>query len=288
VKLYVDLDSINNIDLEGALLLTAEIDRIRLIYNIKPYMDDANWNANVRAMLHGLGLYGVVNAARYADAPPIDDIGGALEELGIKIVPFISCDVADPTKALELREALWRHCAASDAAQFAVYDGLVEAFTNAVEHAYRSDVEGDGLPSVRRWWAGGLIDQKRGDLLLVVYDQGVGIPKTLLRRPQWHWIAGKLRERDDASIICGALEYGRSGTAARVGLDADADGRGNGLWRMCEMTEAFPYADVRFISLKGDVSYAKGSEPERATLRTRFCGTMIRWRAQIGPVEAVT
>jgi hypothetical protein len=283
--LYLDLDTIEEIDLEAALVLTAEIDRVRLVYNVKPFMDDANWQTGVRAILYGLGLYRVVDAARYADAPPIDGIETALAELGLAIVPFISCHEADPAKAQELRASLWRHCATSDEAQFAVYDGLVEAFSNAVQHAYRKDVQNDGLPTVRRWWAGGLVDKANGEMFLVVYDQGAGIPKTLVRRPFWHRIAGRLHEHDDASVIEGALEYGRSGTASTIGLDPDADGRGNGLWRMCEMTSLFPTADVRFTSLQGQVLYARGGATERAALRTRFCGTMIRWRAQIGPAE---
>jgi len=286
--LYIDLDGVKHIDLEGALILTAEIDRIRLIYRTKPHMDDANWDRGVRATLHGLGLYQVVEAQRAADAPPMDDISQILSEQGLTIVPFLSCHAADSTKALELRRELWEHCAASDEAKYGVYDCLVEAFSNAVQHAYRQDISGDGLPSVRRWWAGGLVDKKSGHLLLVVYDQGVGIPKTLVKRPWWHVIAGRLREQDDASIIEGALEYGRSGTAKAMPVADDADGRGNGLWRMCELTDAFEQADVQFTSLKGQVLYAKGGTPERVTLPTRFCGTMIRWRAKIGSVQELT
>ncbi|HEX3367619.1 hypothetical protein [Phenylobacterium sp.] len=74
----IDLDDVKSIDLEGALILTAEIDRIRLVYRTKPHMDDANWHSGVRAVLHGLGLYDVVDALRSADAPEITDLGGLL------------------------------------------------------------------------------------------------------------------------------------------------------------------------------------------------------------------
>lgn len=279
-NIYIDLDGVSSIDLEGALLLAAEIDRIRLVYRFKPQVDDAKWNPDVRALLHGLGLYRVIDAVRAADAPPIEDITGALDQSGLVIVPFVSCHEADPTKAQELREGLLRHCATSDQVELGVYDCLVEAFSNAVQHAYREDVAGDGLPALGRWWAGGVIDKREGTLVLVVYDQGVGIPKTLPRRPFWNVIAGRLPESTDDRIIEGALEYGRSGAADQL-----EGGRGNGLWRMCELTETFEYADVRFTSLKGQVLYAKGGRVERATLATRFCGTMVRWRATISAAE---
>lgn len=276
--LYVDLDAITHIDLEGALVLTAEFQRISLVYKTRPFLDDANWNRGVRAILHGLGLYEVVQAMRAADAPDIDDIAGDLNNAGIAIVPFVSCHEADPAKAQTLRLALREHCATTDEAQLAVYDCLVEAFTNAVQHAYRDEIDGDGLPRVKRWWAGALVDKRSRTLLLAVYDQGVGIPQTLTRRPWWRSIKDHIREDSDAGMIEGALEYGRSGTI-------DPEGRGNGLWRMCELTNAFHAADVRFTSLKGQVLYPKNGPPQRNILKTRFAGTMVRWRAMIAPTE---
>jgi hypothetical protein len=285
-SLYIDLDRIENIDIEGALILVAELDRVRKILKIKPRLDDAKWDPDVRAYLASFGFYRVLEASQLVEGGQIDDIRAVLAEEGYAIVPFVSCHQADPRKALELRDGLLQHCAPPDAAQRAVYESLIEAFLNAVQHAYRHDIDGDGLPSVKHWWATALVDKRHGDLYLAVYDQGVGIPRTLVKRPWWHIIAGKLPERSDASIIEGALEYGRSGTSSTVDLVHDAGGRGNGLWRMCELTEAFKEAEVRFTSLKGDVLYRKGGALERTTLRTRFCGTMITWRAQIaGPRE---
>jgi hypothetical protein len=285
-NLYIDLDKIENIDIEGALILVAELDRIRQVLKFKPHLDDANWDPDVRAYLASFGFYRVLEANRLFGGGEIDDMGAELEEAGYAIVPFVSCHLADPRKALELRDGLLQHCAPPDEARRAVYEGLVEAILNAVQHAYRSDIAGDGLPSVKYWWATALVDKIEGDLHLAVYDQGVGIPRTLVKRPWWHLIAGKLPERSDSRIIEGALEYGRSGVSDTVELAADANGRGNGLWRMCELTEAFEQADVRFTSLKGDVLYRKGGVLERTTLKTRFCGTMITWRAKIaGPRE---
>lgn len=284
-SLYIDFDEIRKIDLSGALILAAEIDRIRQILGIKVVLDDGAWDPDVRATLSCLGLNRVVEATTMGRAEELPDFTAELAAHGIAIVPFVSCHQADPTKAQELLNGLVQHCARDDAAGLAVYESLVEAFSNAVQHAYRDDVEGDGLPSVHRWWAGAIVDKLLGYVDLVVYDQGVGIPRTLARRPFWHIIALKVPEHTDARLIEAALDYGRSGTTSSVPFLGDAGGRGNGLWRMCQMTEAFDEAYVRFTSLKGEVTYNKGGRQERTELSTRFCGTMVRWRAKITPTE---
>ena len=285
-SLYIDLDQIVDLDVEGALLLAAELDRIRRVLGMRALMDDANWHPRVRSILYGLGLYTVTEAGRVRADVPIADFVGPADAAGLSIVPFLSCTRADPGKALELRQALYERCAPpGDASQLAVYDALVEAFNNAIGHAYLDEYPGDGLPRIRRWWACALIDHANGYLYLVVYDQGVGIPATLQRRGLLDRLRGHRPERTDADVIAGALEYGRSGTSNDALFGDEADGRGNGLWRMCELAETFEDADVRFTSLKGDVLYAKGGALEQTTLQTRFCGTMIRWRTTIGAQE---
>lgn len=286
--LYIDLDPIAEIDIEGALVLAAELDRVRRVLRIRAVMDDANWHPFIRWFLHGVGLYNVIEAERLQPNCQIEDFEAVAAEVGLRVIPFVSCTKADPGKALHLREELYRHCARpGDETQMKVYEALVEAFNNAVGHAYRPDVPGDGLPRIGRWWAGALIDQKRGYLYMVVYDQGVGIPATLPRRRWWEIIAGKLPEFSDAAVIEGALEYGRSGVSDDPLFGEEADGRGNGLWRMCELADTFEEADVRFTSLKGDVLYVKGGRLERTNLKTRFPGTLIRWRTKIPALNGV-
>lgn len=277
--LYVDLDPIVNVDIEGALMLAAEFDRLRRVLGFKPTLYDHGWNSGVRAVLYALGLYGVTEARRLFVTNPIVDAAPILAGQGIAIVPFLSGSEADGAKALELREALYETCEPPGAARRPVYDALVEAFTNAVTHAYPRDVPGDGLPQAKRWWAGALVDKAERILYLVVYDQGVGIPATLKRRDIRSLLSLQMPELSDAAVIKGALDYGRSGTGQ--------SGRGNGLWRMCELTNAFPFADVTFTSLKGVVTYTRGGKMELAQLETRFTGTMIVWRAQISEEEAI-
>lgn len=285
-SLYIDLDQIRHLDIEGALLLAAELDRVRRVLGMRALMDDENWDPQVRSILQGLGLYEVTEAGRLRDAVPIEDFVGPAAASGLSIVPFLSCTRADPEKAYALRQALYERCAPpGDVSQLAVYEALVEAFNNAIGHAYKDEFAGDGLPRVKRWWAGALIDHAAGYLYLVVYDQGVGIPTTLPRRGLMDRLVGRAPERTDADVIVGALQYGRSGASSDALFGDEADGRGNGLWRMCELAETFEDADVRFTSLKGDVLYVKGGDLEQTNLKSRFCGTMIRWRTSIGVQE---
>lgn len=276
-SLYVCLDGVKQLDLEGALILAAELDRIRLVMKFKPLLDDGGWDPGVRAVLHALGVYDVINAGRMSNHVPIDDYAGTLEQVGLSVVRFQSDTEAAGAKAKELRDNIYNLCEPPSGSKRPVYESLFEACLNAVQHAYPADQPGDGLPRAKRWWAGALVDRARGYLYLVVYDQGVGIPATLPARTWWNVLRGQLPELTDAAIIQGSLEFGRSGV--------DVDGRGNGLWRMCALTDSFDEADVRFTSSKGQVDYVKGGFSQRATLQTRFCGTMIRWRAKVDVQE---
>lgn len=276
-SLYINLDSIIDVDLQGALILSAEFDRLRRILGFKPMIYDDNWDPWVRAVLHALGFYDVIDAARASGVALVDNFAAKLESQGVVIIPFISGSQADGEQALKLRTALYAACEPPSDARRPIYDALMEAFTNAAMHAYPEDISGDGLPRVGRWWAGALVDRNDGEFVLTVYDQGVGIPATLPRRSVWSIVQAKLPENTDEAVIKGALEYGRS--------SSDASGRGNGLWRMCELTNAFEFAEVTFNSLKGSVTYKKGGDMELAKLGTRFSGTMVVWRAEIPPRE---
>lgn len=280
--LYVELDRILMIDIEGALILAAEFDRVRRVLGVRAWLDDGRWSPDVRAVLHGLGLHRIIDAKRTVESVPIADFIEPAERAGIAVIPFVSGTRADPKAAQKLRLALAEHCAdPQDQAGMKVYEALIEAFNNAVAHAYLDRYPGDGLPRVRRWWAGALVSKRDGYLYLVVYDQGVGIPTTLQRRGIVEAMVGKAREKNDADVIAGALEYGRSGVSKDAVFGDEADGRGNGLARMCELTDKFPEADVRFTSILGDVRFEKGGLVERSNLQTRFGGTMVRWRAKI-------
>lgn len=271
--LYIDLDTVKEIDLEGALLLAAEVDRIRLLFGFKPRMDDANWDPIVRAFLFKCGFYSVTEARGSREPMRIELVDEVLREEGLVVLPFVSGAEVESRKAQQLRDGLFEACEPGNAARRPLYDGLVEAFTNAVQHAYDPTLLGDGLPRVGRWWASAVVQVTHRQMYLVVYDQGVGIPATLSNQPFWEPLRATMRRDSDAARIVAALEYGESSTKSA--------GRGNGLFQMCQLTKAFEDASVCFTSLTGQVTYAAGRVAERVQLKTRFGGTMIRWSATV-------
>lgn len=275
--LYIDLDNIKDIDLDGALILAAELDRVSRHMGIRPYVDDANWSPRIRAFLYEFGFYRIVDARRVSDAVHIPKIGDHLAAEGLVVVKFITGNQADGRQAFALQNALIAEAPTVADSRLDFYEGLLEAFTNAIEHAYHPEIPDDGLFKVRRWWAGGFVDNKEGRLYMAVYDQGVGIPATLPRKPFWSSIfSGTAFEWTDARVIAGGLDYGRTRTSQ--------DGRGNGLWSMCQITHGFDEAEVRITSGRGEVAYETGKPLRLDDFPSRFPGTLVRWRVRL-PVE---
>ena len=267
---YVSLDRISAIDLEGALILTAELDRVRRVLGFRPILDDHRWVPEVRALLYGFGLHDVIQAKRRYDGVPVDrsDYLGFLRRTGFEILKVRTSNASSNKMAMELRDELFEACQPFSAARPKFYNVLVEAFNNSREHAYPQGSGEDGLPSVRGWWAGALISHQTGRFNLAVYDQGIGIPEQYARQ---HDAAALTRMIGDGDLVVlkEAAEHGATSTRE--------PGRGNGLWQMTDLTKDVPGSQVEFTSLKGQLTYRAGELIRAATPPYRFCGTMVKW-----------
>lgn len=268
---YVNLSLIRRIDLPGALLLTAELDRIRRVVGFRPTLDDHNWSAELRATLKALGVYDIIRA-RSSEMPGGDD--GLMPGFGperIKIIKMRSGQYSANREAEALRDELFDACAPFSTARPQIYNVLVEAFNNSREHAYPEGTGEDGLPSVRAWWAGALVDYSAGVFQLCVYDQGIGIPERFARQ---HRAALNLRVAaggaGDLALLEMALSPGGSST--------DEPGRGNGLWQMTELTRDLDGSSVQFTSLGAGIICRNGTIHSKFISPQRFGGTMVNWQ----------
>lgn len=275
--LTIDLRHVERMDLEAALVLTAEYHRsIQLRPGYRPLIDDKEWSPTIRAQLEMLGFYSLVGASGRTGEV-------ALGESDQKFLEFTSGALVDPDVAADLIDRL-HAVAGRTPAKEDVFPVLVEAIGNAKQHAYPPDRAADIVPNVGKWWVTAAYDQARQQFLFVVYDQGVGIPGTLPKKRFWEAIQELCpAEYSDADVIAGAIQYGRTST--------NLAGRGNGLWHICNIVTELPGSSVLILSGKGEVVYNSDGTNQRTRFRNPFCGTLVKWTLQLppemSPVECV-
>ncbi|WP_298196517.1 hypothetical protein [Novosphingobium sp.] len=163
-----------------------------------------------------------------------------------------------------------------------LYDGIVEAMTNTVHHAYVGQ-SGEQLKKHigRRWWA--LSQEREGNLTVAICDLGIGIPRSLPRsatfsRPvvQTAWKALGL-DKSDASAIRVALELGKTSTGQK--------GRGRGLSEIVEAANLSAGGRVLISSNKGVFVSVDGKSYARNASHA-IRGTLILWTVEMTRDEA--
>lgn len=275
-KLYLNLDHIARVDLAGALILAAELDRLRKVVGFKPVLDDHNWLPEIRATLNELGLHDIIHARSRLDAGEVPGPGQGISSDRFQVIKMRSGNSSSNELAKVLRDELFEACRPFSVARPQIYNVLVEAFNNSREHAYPGGSGEDGIPSVRGWWAGALVDHQLGKFHLAVYDQGIGIPERFARQ---HDTSQVERQQPGGSgdllVLRRAAAHGSSSTSD--------PGRGNGLWQMTELTRSIPGSQVEFTSLRGCVAYRDGILVRAFVPPQRFCGTIIRWEVPFRP-----
>lgn len=148
---------------------------------------------------------------------------------------------------------------------------LNEAVTNAVEHAYT--IVSKRLPPahVRKWW---MFSQVRdGRLSVVIYDQGIGIPRSLMIKPKFSELLGDVilqRRGCDSRLIEVAADSARTGTLLAY--------RGKGLPEMLQFSKGLESGGLTILSAAGGFFY--DSATQKSTKRqydTYLPGTLVVW-----------
>ena len=161
-----------------------------------------------------------------------------------------------------------------------LYDGLVEAMTNCVHHAYlepRDDELQLGLES--GWWM--FAQERDGRLIIVICDLGIGIPQSLPRTHDAEAVQSTLerigravraRGYRDVDYLRAALEIGRTRTKL--------PGRGYGLAQFRQVLENTQDGVLRIFSNRGCYTYFRqmGETIERSDeFSTSIRGTLVQW-----------
>lgn len=145
-------------------------------------------------------------------------------------------------------------------------DCLNEAVYNTVNHAYEFEIEGLPVPELRKWW---MFSQVRdGKLFVAIYDFGVTIPASLLRKPEWRDFT-RLRKRDGL-LIEAAAASGRTSTRLRH--------RGKGLPEMLEFSKKLRDGGLTIMSRTGAFTFrAAQGHSRREKYVVPLPGTLVLW-----------
>ena len=211
----------------------------------------------------------------FNDLLGIDDPTVSDEAPDVEYIPFSSSNRVDGTFARELRQALEHGSAAiSPEVRRVMYGSLTEAMANVIHHAYPSGAERDYIFMQSRWWMAGSIDRSKNELMMMLYDQGVGIPNTIPRtHPVEHWggLLSSLGVRpDDGNMIKVATMLGRTQTGE--------EHRGRGLQDVIEFVRVSEQGDLRILSNRGEYTYNSDGSDSVCTRRRDLGGTLIQWR----------
>lgn len=146
-------------------------------------------------------------------------------------------------------------------------DCLNEAVVNTVGHAYRFNVRHTPTKSLQKWWMFSLYKDEQ--LFVAIYDRGVGIPRSLKRKPELTDFL-RLRNYNDARLIQAAI--GSKLTSTKL------PHRGKGLPEMLEFSQKLKHGGLSIWSQNGGLTYNADSGVEnRHKLKRSLPGTLVLW-----------
>ncbi len=154
-----------------------------------------------------------------------------------------------------------------------IYDSLIEAVTNVVQHSCDDTCDLDNIVK-NRWWLAAAYDTQEHILKIIVYDQGVGITKTLPKREGFLDLIKGLGE-DKGTWIKAAMEVGKSSTKLPY--------RGKGLSQILAYIKDYEEGIyLKIISGDGFLCYNKSEQNfQTSTNDLYFNGTLIEWAIRI-------
>lgn len=248
----------------GTLLLAAEIDRLNQING--PLMK-CTYPASpvVAQVLQHVGIFDMLRQTRRCEVTAKNVKYWRVHSGELVLGQTAAIAIADYANLLPTPE------------QVALYNGLVEAMTNAHQHAYEEE-RGDGLANVPKWW---MFSHGEADRIVVaICDLGIGIPRSvhLDRHGQLEpilKILGALGlRRGDGSFIKGAMELGFSRTKE--------ENRGKGMSDIRKVLDGLQ-GRLQVHSNRGVYIYdASTGKDDWTTLKASILGTVLLWMIPVG------
>ncbi|EEW24043.1 hypothetical protein [Rhodobacter ferrooxidans] len=277
-KVYIDLASVKDISIAGALVLAAEIDRWRRLKraSLKP-RDTENWDPIVKRTLTSLGFFDLLGVRIERSAN--DDFNGK----EVVVLPMVTDARLDGEMLYRIGEHL-EVVAGVFRQDPTIYAALTEAAYNSTLHAYPTDHNYEFQPLWKRWWATACWSPQESAVRFMIYDQGVGIPATLPRSQKWE----RIREYISKVPLIGGFSNDASAmieAAIEVSRTSRDGGHGKGLKDVVAPVTGLEGGRVRILSGRGCyLCYGDGTI-EKSDSDLHIGGTLIEWTIPTGHAE---
>lgn len=276
VNYYYDFTTIQKVSVTAALILTSEYDRARILRQYNPNAIDIDkWDRHVAWQLNAIGFLQLAGVDRQQES--------TVDIYGTRLLRMRRGGTADGDIIANYLGELGIDIYSEDVKGATLYEALIEAVTNSVQHAYRrKDL---CLPeTVPYWWIAASLSHEEGKrhLIVVIYDQGASIPATIGDWSKADQLLSAIRRslplgeeptlgnpRYDGDTIRLAIEIGRTSTNEAY--------RGKGLNQIVNALDLCESGTVNIFSRKGAFSLTKGEEARCQTREAALIGTLIKW-----------
>jgi len=253
----------------GTLLFVAELHRIRRILGSEFRISCSYPQSDkVEQVLQQVGVLRLLRKPERL-TPTADDV--------IHWV-FIDGALAEGEKANQLIEAFSAKLPKQVIRD--LYDGLVEAMTNCVHHAY-IDTRGDGLNirSETGWWM--FAQEREQKLSVVICDLGVGIPRSLPRTHDPNVLTSTLEKIARAANVKGFRDVDYISAALELRKTRTGEShRGLGLIQFRDVVEDVDQGSLFIFSNKGAIQI-RTHRPNVGEFKHEFSdsilGTIVHW-----------
>lgn len=268
----VRFDKVEKIEPAATLALAAEIYRCRKLRVFRRgefvtgnYPESALINAN-------LSEFGFYSLLKIADRPKISD---QIDQTERPIfLRFLTSNRVEPQLADRFVSIIETHVLEIDrVARGRLVGAIKEAMGNVDEHAYKRPSEVQSMS--KRWYLSARVNLKTHEVMIILYDQGIGIPGTIepdliekIRAALAFETDSSLQVSDGYTIKL-ATELWRTGTGQQ--------GRGRGFRDMKRFVGLCADGELTVLSNRGRYTYVVSGE-KHETLDESLGGTVIQWR----------
>ena len=205
--IYINLRKIEFISPSAALVFTAELDRFNRSLEMRGIsgklraVDAQRWNDRVYCLLKDMGFFDLLE-------DPASGIQSEIDSAGLKFVKFRTGGQEEGQAILDLQSLDLEPLAGTVPEKNYFYVAISEAMVNAAQHAYP-----DSLDAPKpNWWLSASWDAQTNELVVLIYDQGIGIPESLPRQGVVEKAIHAFFINDHSRLIRAAHELHRSGS----------------------------------------------------------------------------